>query len=392
MIYDAAIIGAGCAGLQLAVALRRHCPDLKVVLLDARPEYANDRTWSFWHPSAATAAPLFWEAAISHRWPAWQVSAAARTVRREAPGLDYVSLRADAFYAATRAALTVPGGPVWQLETPVSRVEETAGPVVLHTPSGPVSAHYVFDSRPPPESPPGSGTSPAFQQVFTGLHLRTRRPCWSPDTARLMDFQPTEDGTIAFVYTLPNSANTALVEVTWLVPAGAGQRPDISHVTAFLASAHGLGPDDFTILGTESGSIPMDPQLRSLPSGSARCFDIGTRSGAVRASTGYGFLAMSRHAEKIARTWQETGRPAFIPHRSRAWTALDTIFLAALHRAPQQAPAWFIDLFEKTHPALLVRFLQQEARPGEILSLMRSLPPAPFLRAAFRQLPALLRR
>ena len=395
MIYDAAIIGAGCAGRHLAVELRLQCPDLKVVLIDAREDFPNDRTWSFWHPerrSTSSGPAPFWESAIRQRWPSWQVQQGMRTIRRSAPGMAYVSLPAQDFYHATEAVLGGQGGPDRQYGRRVSDLVESSDEVAVQTSGGKLVARYVFDSRPLPVSATNMNASPAFSQVFTGFHLRTQRPCWSPETAELMRFVPGPAGTIAFVYTLPSAPDAALVEVTWFVPAGSLERPEASDVMAHLASAHALGAGDFTILATEGGTIPMDPKWGVATCQSKRIFAIGTRSGAIRPSTGYGFLAMASHAQKIARHWQQTGRPCFIPHRSGAWRALDTIFLAALHRSPHLAPEWIVDLFEKTPPGLLVRFLQEEASPFEVMRLMAALPTAPFLRAALRQLPTLWRQ
>jgi hypothetical protein len=41
-------------------------------------------------------------------------------------------------------------------------------------------------------------------------------------------------------------------------------------------------------------------------------------------------------------------------------------------------------MFQRVPPEALVRFLESDPRPADILHLMRALPPAPFLAAALR--------
>jgi lycopene beta-cyclase len=42
---DVLILGGGCAGLSLAVALAERAPAMRVDTLEARMDYTRDRTW-----------------------------------------------------------------------------------------------------------------------------------------------------------------------------------------------------------------------------------------------------------------------------------------------------------------------------------------------------------
>ncbi|MEZ4930893.1 MAG: lycopene cyclase family protein [Saprospiraceae bacterium] len=52
--FDIAIIGAGAAGLQLALAMQRDAffSTKKILVLDKDQKDSNDRTWSFWEKGA----------------------------------------------------------------------------------------------------------------------------------------------------------------------------------------------------------------------------------------------------------------------------------------------------------------------------------------------------
>ncbi|HBM51941.1 MAG TPA: lycopene cyclase, partial [Deltaproteobacteria bacterium] len=49
-VWDAIVLGAGCAGLTLVNELiARGEGQLRILLLEERNEYTNDRTWCFWN-------------------------------------------------------------------------------------------------------------------------------------------------------------------------------------------------------------------------------------------------------------------------------------------------------------------------------------------------------
>jgi lycopene beta-cyclase len=53
-------------------------------------------------------------------------------------------------------------------------------------------------------------------------------------------------------------------------------------------------------------------------------------------------------------------------------------------RHPERVPEFFVRMFDRVPPESLVRFLESEPRPADILQVMRALPAAPFLSSALR--------
>ena len=62
--------------------------------------------------------------------------------------------------------------------------------------------------------------------------------------------------------------------------------------------------------------------------------------------------------------------------------------LRALQRQPELAPQWFLSLFGDTSAERLSRFLSDQPSLMDMLAIMRSLPPGPFLQAALTLPPA----
>jgi lycopene beta-cyclase len=63
---------------------------------------------------------------------------------------------------------------------------------------------------------------------------------------------------------------------------------------------------------------------------------------------------------------------------------MDRVFLRVMDRHPERVPEFFVRMFHRVPPAALVRFLESEPSPADILQVMCALPPGPFLRAAMR--------
>jgi lycopene beta-cyclase len=63
---------------------------------------------------------------------------------------------------------------------------------------------------------------------------------------------------------------------------------------------------------------------------------------------------------------------------------MDRVFLRVMDRHPERVPEFFTRMFDRVPPEALVRFLESEPRPADILRVMCALPPAPFLAAALR--------
>ena len=374
---DIVILGAGCAGLSLAYHLRERGVDRSIVLLDPRTSYERDRTWCFF-----TGRPHPFEALTSHRWSRWRVRD-RRWIERSAPSITYQHLPADTFYQRCLARL----GDRVRLGVEAFSVRERANSVEIETSAGPIEARLVFDSRPSrSRAAPGEIT---LLQHFEGWHVCAERPAFDPSVATLMDFAAPQDHAIHFVYVLPYSPTEALVEATFFGGAvldGEGYRRAIER---YLRSE--LGLDRWTVLRRERGVIPMstaDTPIRA----SERIYRIGLPGGMAKPSTGYAFQAIQRFSAELAERLDRDTLPE--PPEPRAWRArsLDAIFLSYLSRYPERAPATFATLFEKVDPAVLVRFLSDDASPADCLRVMSALPLAPFTLETARATRLWLRR
>lgn len=367
---EIAIVGGGLAGLTLGVALVRHGVRARITILDPRTEYADDRTWCFWdvldHP---------FRHAVSHRWHAWRITTSNTATRATSQQYAYCRLPAGAFYEQALATLEAADNVTLALGHTVTSVTGGSHKAVVRTEAGPLAADLAFDARPPAADQWSAGHHPFFSQGFEGWRVRAEKPVWDPAVVDLMDFSDRPGAAaIGFLYTLPLSANEALVESTVFAPAGSGRADHGDHIQRALAAR--LGDADYSVLARESGCIPMTTAPPPAREGE-RIVPIGTRAGAPRPSSGYAFLPIQRHSQRLA-AQIAAGRYPDARLRSRTTRWLDGVFLRRLWRDPAGAPALFHRLFERVSPDRLVRFLTETGSPRDHLAVMAALPMAAF--------------
>ena len=372
---EIAILGAGCAGLSLAAALGIARVPGQVHLLEPRAKYQRDRTWCFWntedHPFAS---------AVSHSWNSWRVSSGSRQTMQRSRRYRYCHIGGDEFYRAGLGYVARQSNQEICHGITVHSVEpHHAGYLSVETNAGRLLARKVFDSRPPGDQ---ALASSALLQRFLGWHVRTAVPRFDPETAELMRFLPSDmPGRVRFVYVLPFSSTEALVEMTYL------DKPDLpepayrTDLQAWLVEQDCQGE----ILYAEYGSLPMQPRQPVTADGSlgGRLHAIGIRGGRLKASSGYGFMRMQRHSRAIANALL-AGRPVPLVAESFVYGAMDAVFLEALQRSNAAAPELFLQMFARTEPDALVRFLSETSAPREMLRVAWSLPKLPMLYAAAR--------
>ncbi len=363
---DIAILGGGCAGLSLAARLARTRFSVRVI--EPRTQYTNDRTWSFWR-----TAPDPFEDCVRAEWRAWSVFGPRGETRRRSQGLRYQTLNALSFYERALAMIDDHPASAVCLGVRASEVRRASGKWYVDTDTGAFSATTLVDTRPTKQSP-------HYGQFFAGREIRTSRPVFDPAVVHLMTFRPSRDGGVNFVYILPFARDQALVEVTTFAPSP----PDRDYQTRWLEEEIALlEPGDVETLRKEGGALPM--QVGFGNTDSEGVIRMGIAGGASRPSTGYAFARIQAQANRVVAALERGESPD--THLDGAMTRfMDRVFLRVLATSPERAPALFECLFRGAREDRLEQFLSGSTRTADRLSVMASLPPLPFLRAAATQL------
>ncbi|MBS1303386.1 lycopene cyclase family protein [Loktanella sp. SALINAS62] len=359
---DIAILGGGCAGLSLAVRLASSGQSLCV--LEPREVYTDDRAWSFWR-----TAPDPFEDCVRASWTHWDVTGPSGLVARGSSGLRYETVAAGPFYDRAQSMLADSPSADLVVATSAGKVRKTAHGHQVDTDRGTLSARHVVDTRSPRRVP-------TYGQFFLGREIRTERPVFDAHRVHLMQFRNGYSEGVDFVYTLPFAQDRALVEVTSFAPASPGGSVFSAWLDAEIAD---LDPGDVEILRQESGALPMEVGFAEPDDDSV--IRMGLRGGAARPSTGYAFARIQAQADHVADALASGAKPRPMLD-SQATRFMDRVFLQVLQTMPDRGPALFESLFRNAPPDRLERFLSGSTHPLDRLSVMTSLPPMPFLRAA----------
>jgi len=373
------ILGAGLAGLSLADALLRRGVRSPIVIVDARERFDNDRTWCFWD-----VYPHPYQDLVTHRWSQWSFAARGVSYRQTSTAMPYCYLPADRFYEDVLARVRAAPNCTLMLGTTIGQVVEEADHVVVETSAGALSATHVFDalatggpSWPSVAPRPGPGV---LCQRFLGQFVKTTEPVFDPACVTLMDFDVTANGELHFVYVLPFSTTSALVEDTTIGPHGTSATERGEEIDRYLVDRYGLA--DWRVEREEASVIPMLGIKRARAT-SSRVIPVGTAAGAVRPSSGYAFVRTQQQvaamADRVA-----AGRPAAAPVGRRHDAMLDRVFLDVLQADPDGFSPNFLQLGRRLSGDRFARFMMDAATPLDLVSMIAALPKPPFLLGAAR--------
>ncbi|BBI64020.1 hypothetical protein HSBAA_53260 [Vreelandella sulfidaeris] len=238
--WDLILVGAGLANGLIAWRLRQCQPALNVLLIEAGPTPGGNHTWSFHHGDISAAQHAWLDPLVAHRWADYDVFFPERT-RTVAGG--YTSVTSERFAEVISRAL----GDHLVTQTPISRLTPTS--VALED-GRILEAGAVIDGR-------GYQPSPHLTvglQAFLGQQWQLKHP-HGLTRPRLMDATVDQQGGYRFVYTLPLSATSLLIEDTHYI-----DRATLDHDRARLNIAYYAKAQDWALgtLQREGAGQPAD--------------------------------------------------------------------------------------------------------------------------------------
>lgn len=214
-------------------------------------------------------------------------------------------------------------------------------------------------------------------QSFAGVWVTSETPLFDPSIATLMDLQHSSpEAPVSFLYVLPTSEHTALLEHTTFSPTPLSQEYHLQKCSLWLKQ-HARGT--VSLGETEHGVIPMGLHLPREHRGTL----VGSAAGMVRPATGYAFLATQEHARHVAQDLVHNTSKAPRPH---PWwlTMADSVFLRALNATPEQGQLLMERLLSRSRADALISFLAGSATFTDALTVWLSVPKCTMIRSLIR--------
>lgn len=386
-LFDAVIVGAGAAGLSLASHLADAGWGNSVLIVDDGSHPLGHRSWAWWTTGRGLFDPATSIALdrMEVAGPGWQRTMALApysyrgvTGPELSTATDRIIGARSGYRRATGSVRSIAGdgeGCRVTIDLP-----EHSGARTVE-----VNARWVFDSVGPDRSP--SASAPAAELNFLGVHVECAADTFDPGAVTLMDFRTDQSAGVSFMYVLPTSSRSALVERTTFVVAGAdlGNTAGLGHEEHVLGYLRiHLGAENYRVVGREVGTILLELRPRAAAVGSV--IPIGARAGMVKASTGYGFERIQRHSAAIASRLSQGRSPAHAAPAHRWNRALDDALLRVIRDDPTRAVEIFEVLLARNPAQRVLAFLDEDASLRDQFQLFATLPLAPFARAQLRAL------
>ncbi len=376
--FDYIIAGGGCAGLSLAYHLVQEGLGNKTILIiEKESKNQNDRTWCFW-----AHEPTLFDEITFRQWNKIRFISGAYSYNRviDLQEYRYSMIRGLDFYNFTQKKLLQAKGVQW-LRAEVESITDQKDGVEVKAGGVTYQGRWLFNSIFNKETlRPDASRYHYLWQHFKGWEIETEEDCFDTSYATMFDFRTPQQGEMRFFYVLPFSPRKALVEFTLFTGTLLEDAAYNEALTNYVGNV--LGLKHYTIQAVEKGKIPMTDHPFARREG-RHIYNIGTRGGLTKPSTGYTFLRIQQDCKEIVKALQQ-GKLPEEKSPSLRYSIYDSMLLQVMHRRGELSEKIFTDLFHKNPIGRLFRFLDEETNPLEDLQVMASVPPLPFISAFFK--------
>lgn len=373
--YDYIIVGSGCAGLSLAMQMMSTglSQNKRILLIDQDQKETNDRTWSFWESGIN-----WYEIIVSKQWKTLWFHSHQASRKLNIHPYSYKTIRSIDYYTYCKDHL----GKLSNFEFIVAEAKQI-------DPSGEVKlangeclrGEKVFSSIPRKLEPMKRGEHRLLQH-FIGWEVEMEEAVFDEKEAVLMDFRLANYRDTVFVYVLPYTPNTALIEFTVFSEDLWDDQKYVTGIESYITQYY---PGTvYSVLHQEKGVIPMNNGLK--PMIEKKLVHIGIPGGMVKPSSGYAFRFIQKQVKLLVEQLQQKDQidvGAFISKKHHFYDSV-LLYILRYHKLPPDEI--FTPLFLKNDAVQLFKFLDNESNLLEDMRIMKSLPLIPFFKAACKTL------
>ena len=375
--YDYIIAGMGCAGLSLAIQLKRSSLNFsKVLLIDKDLKNKNDRTWCFWTKEKNN----WFDEIVFKRWNKFSFKGDLFEKEITLNPYSYLMIKGIDFYDFCLNELK--NDSRFEILTDeIKEINSKDAFAILKTKDHTYSCNYLFNSAFRTLNKKANHIN--YVQHFKGWLIETEMDSFNADCPVFMDFSIKQHNDCRFVYVIPFSKTKALIEYTGFSDTGLNDDFYDKELKNYIQNT--LNITTYKIIETEKGDIPMVESDFINPFGD-RVVNIGTAGGSSKPSTGYTFYFIQKNTKYIIHQL-ETGSSKLVSQkRKKRFLLYDKILLEVLDKKEISAKNVFTDLFRKNKIKNLLAFLNEESSVAQDLLIMNSVSKKHFIKASLKKL------
>lgn len=378
--YDYIITGAGCAGLSLLyrLLLDPNFSTKKILVIDAALKNSNDRTWCFWE-----IEPDIFESIVFHRWNSLAFYATKYSGNLTIDPYTYKMIRGIDFYEFVLSAAAFFPNVEWKqarVKSLITNTDNGCGGVELENEivyAGTIFNSILFESIQPKKD------EFYFLQHFKGWEIETVEPVFDASKATFMDFRVSQQVGTNFIYVLPTSPTTALVEYTLFTKELLAPMEYDAALKNYINNF--LKITDYKVKQEEFGIIPMTNTR--FPHVDGNIIYIGIAGGSAKASTGYAFKFIQQRTKAIVTALKKGDiKIGSISFNQRKNNLYDSVLLHVLHYNYMRGDEVFAAIFKGNKASDVLQFLDNQSSLRADFNIMRSVPVSIFLPASIKEL------
>lgn len=373
--YDYIILGAGCAGLSLLMRILKTngLAEKKILLIDKRVAVTNDRTWSFWEKESG-----FFENIVHKKWKQLLFESDHFSAKLKAGAYQYKMIRGIDFYTDCFAEITHHPN----VEIIYDEIISFSSTQIKLTNAVIECGHaIVFNST--YKLLPQQKNKYYLLQHFKGRIIETTHPYFDVETATLMDFRVHQKYGTAFVYIMPFSSTTALIEYTLFSPTLLPEKQYDVELNNYILNV--LQLKQYTINREEFGIIPMTNAV--FPTMEHGVFNIGTAGGQTKASSGYTFQFIQKQSAHIVAQLLQNKQPIVsTSFYNKRFKLYDSTLLNILSNGQLGGAEFFSQLYRRNTAAAIFKFLDNETSLAEEIKIMNTVPKWLFTKTAISEM------
>lgn len=374
--YDFIFAGKGASAALVLIELERRnlLDSKKILIVEPNKDSTNNKNFCFWTEENGEVKKELMPF-IEHSWSKIQLNNGKEEALNP---ISYNHIPNSILIEKANAIIEKYAAQVL-FETVTETGTDSAGNFA--TISGEKNyGEYIFDSRTPSLQKTEWNQTTLFQS-FLGWIVEFPTEKLDVESFRMMDFNIEQNNFTQFVYVLPFSANSALIEVTRFGKEIITKTEAESILEDYIKNQFGT----YKKTGIEQGCIPMSNA--SLDSADNKnIINLGARNYCLKPSTGYAFKNMFSQATEIAKRIQ-VGQKTIPTNRTHEestkgrFAFYDSLLLIILHLWPNYGRVIFTQLFSNVETKLILKFLDEKTSILEDIQIFSRLPIGIFLKS-----------